>query len=60
MWVRGAMVVTVAVMGRGQWAWWWLGGAWFVWLFFNGIVAGYLLGLCLCGGFSVMVVVVWW
>ena len=27
MWVRGAVVVTMAVVGRGQWAWWWLGGA---------------------------------
>ena len=68
MWVRGAVVVAVAVVGKGQWAWWWLGGARFVWLFFNGLVArfvvGFLVGLCLdicwvCGGFLVMVVAMW-
>ena len=52
MWVCGAVVVEVAMVGRRQWAWWWLGGAGFVWLFLMGLwlvfgwfVAGYLLGL---------------
>ena len=56
MWVRVAVVVTVAVVGRGQQAWWWLGSAWFGYF-----LMGLWLDICsVCGGFGVMVVVVWW
>ena len=54
------MVVIVAMVGRGQWAWWWLGAFGFVWLFFNGFVVGFWL---VCGwiftGFMVGLVS-WW
>ena len=52
----------MAVVGRGQWAWWWLGGVGFVCFFFlmglrlvcGWIFAGFVVGLVswwlLCGG----------
>ena len=60
MWVRGAVVVAMTVVGRRQWAWW----CRVVWLFFNGFVAGFVVGFWLvCGwifvGF-VVGLVSWW
>ena len=54
----GFVVMVVAVVGKGQWAWWCKVCSVF---FFNGFVVGLWLDICwICGGFGVKVVIEWW